>query len=63
MSTVTLNRTVLRIRGVDPDTLGAVLTPEIAQALRPFLVPHGFDLERPIHVRELPERRGFHLTQ
>jgi hypothetical protein len=63
MSTVTLNRTVLRIRGVDPDTLGAVLTRAIAQALRPFLESHGFDLERPIHVQELPERRGFRLTQ
>ncbi len=63
MSTLTLSRTVLRIRGVDPDTLGAVLTREIAQALRPFLESHGFDLGRPIHVRQLPDRRGFHLTQ
>jgi hypothetical protein len=39
------------------------LAPEAARTLRLLLQAHGFDPGRPIHVRELPERRGFHLTQ
>jgi hypothetical protein len=48
---------------VDHHNLGPVLTHDATRALRPFLVSHGFDLGDPIHVRELPERRGFELTQ
>jgi hypothetical protein len=48
---------------VDHHNLGPGLTHDATRALRPFLVSHGFDLGDPIHVRELPERRGFELTQ
>jgi hypothetical protein len=40
-----------------------VLTHDAARALRPFLESYGFDLDQPIHVRELRERRGISLTQ
>jgi hypothetical protein len=46
---------------VDYYNLGSVL--DATRALRPFLESYGFDLGDPIHVCELPERRGFQLTQ
>jgi hypothetical protein len=40
-----------------------VLTPEAMRVLRPLLEAEGFDLERPIRVRELSGHEGFRLTQ
>jgi hypothetical protein len=60
---LTLSRALLRLSGVDYYNLGSVLTQDASRALRPFLESHGFDLGQPIHVRELPEGRGFQLTQ
>jgi hypothetical protein len=60
---LTLSRALLRLSGVDHHKLGVVLTHDATQAPRPFLESHGFDLEHPIHARQLPERRGISLTQ
>jgi hypothetical protein len=40
-----------------------VLTPEATLALRPLRAEYGFDVTQPIHVQELPDLQGFHLTQ
>jgi hypothetical protein len=63
MPTLILSRALLRLIGVDHDDLGPVLSHDATQALRPFLEWKDFDLGQPIHVRELPERRRFELTQ
>jgi hypothetical protein len=63
MPTLTLSRALLGLIGVDHDDLGSVLSHDATQALRPFLEWRDFDLGQPIHVRELPERRRFELTQ
>jgi hypothetical protein len=63
MRTLTLSRALLRIVGVDHDDLGPVLSHDATQALRPFLEWKHFDLGHPIHVRELPGRLRFELTQ
>jgi hypothetical protein len=57
MATLTLTRALLALRGAAVSDLmeGTVLT-----SLCCF---HGFDLAAPIHVQELPQRQGFHLTQ
>jgi hypothetical protein len=58
-----LSRALLPLAGVESDKLGPVLTNDAARALQPFLESYGFDLDQPIHVRELPECWGFDLTQ
>ncbi len=63
MPALTLSRALLRLSGVDYYNLGSVLSHDATRALRPFLESHGFDLSHPINVHELPERRGFQLTQ
>jgi hypothetical protein len=63
MPTLILSRALLRLVGVDYDDLGSVLSHDATQALRPFLEWREFDLGQPIHVRELPGRLRFELTQ
>jgi hypothetical protein len=62
--TLTLSRAAAVLEGLAPSELeGPALTPEALQALRTLLRSHGFDVNRPIYVRELPENRGFRLAQ
>lgn len=62
--TLTLSRAAAVLEGLPPSELqGPELTPEALQALRTLLRSHGFDVGRPIYVRELPENRGFRLAQ
>ena len=63
MPTLILSRALLRLIGVDHDDLRSVLSHDTTQAFRPFLEWRDFDLGQPIHVRELPERLRFELTQ
>jgi hypothetical protein len=64
MASLTVSRAALRMYGVEPDRLRSPELPiEATQALCDVLAEHGFDDTRPIHVTELPERQGFHLTQ
>jgi hypothetical protein len=62
--TLTLSRAAAVLEGLPPSELqGPQLTPEALQVLRTVLRSHGFDVNRPIYVRELPENRGFRLAQ
>jgi hypothetical protein len=62
--TLTLSRAAAVLEGLPPSELqGPELTPEALHALRTLLRSHGFDVDRPIYVRELPENRGFRLAQ
>ena len=64
MPTLALSRAVLGVQGVEPaDLQGPELTATAADVLAPLLRDYGFDTSRPIRVRELPQRRGYHLTQ
>jgi hypothetical protein len=61
---LTITRAVLALVGLSASNVQApVLTPAAARALRPMLESHGFDVRRPIRVRELADDQGFHLTQ
>jgi hypothetical protein len=62
--TLTLSRAAAVLEGLPPSELqGPELTPEALQVLRTLLRSHGFDVSRPVYVRELPENRGFRLAQ
>jgi hypothetical protein len=62
--TLTVPRSLLALLGLTVATLQApVLTPQAARVLRPLLRQQGFDLERPIRVREMEHEQGFHLEQ
>jgi hypothetical protein len=64
MPTLSLSRAALALHGVARGELQPpLLRPEIIYALKPLLEEQGFDLTQPIHVRELPDFRGFRLTQ
>jgi hypothetical protein len=61
---LTLSRAALAVHGVSPAALRqSELTIEAARALEPLLKSRGFDVDRPIHVRELSGFQGFHLAQ
>jgi hypothetical protein len=58
--TVTLSRAAAVLHGVAPAALqGPALSAEAVQALAPILTARGFELTRPIYVRELPDSQGF----
>jgi hypothetical protein len=62
--TLTLSLAATALEGVSPAELqGPELTAEALRALRPLLRAHGFDVERPVYVRELSGDRGFRLAQ
>jgi hypothetical protein len=62
--TVTVSRASLALSGVSPTALSPPdLTDEQKNALKGVLQPEGFDLTQRVHVEELPDRQGFHLTQ
>jgi hypothetical protein len=62
--TLTLSRAAVILQGVSPtDLKGPALPPEAVHALAPLLTARGFELTRPIYVRELPESQGFRLAQ
>jgi hypothetical protein len=64
VSTATVTTALLAVAGLTVSALQApVLTPEAMRVLRPLLEAEGFDLERPIRVRELSGHEGFRLTQ
>jgi hypothetical protein len=62
--TLTLSRGAAVLEGLAPSELqGPELPPEALHALTTLLRSHGFDVTRPVYVRELPEDRGFRLAQ
>jgi hypothetical protein len=64
MPTLTVTRAVLALVGLTVSSLQTpTLTPYATRALRPMLESQGFDLARPIRVRELDDDQGFRLTQ
>jgi hypothetical protein len=64
VATLTVNPAMLALLGLTMTDLRApVLTPNATSALGGLLVYEGFDLARPIDVRELENGQGFHLTQ
>jgi hypothetical protein len=61
---LTLTRAVVVLQGVPLTALQRTeMTSEAKHALKPLLESEGFDLDRPINVRELPGLQGFHLAQ
>jgi hypothetical protein len=62
--TLTLSPVTVALQGVAPEGLrGLALPPEAMNALAPLLTARGFELTRPIYVRELPDLQGFRLAQ
>jgi hypothetical protein len=61
---LTVTRSLLALLGLTVATLQPpVLTHQAVRVLRPVLRQQGFDLERPIRVRELEHEQGFPLEQ
>lgn len=61
--TLTLSRGALVLHGVAPTALqGPALPPEAMHALASLLTARGFELTRPIYVRELPDSQEFRLA-
>jgi len=63
LPTATVTRTTLALLGLTVHALTPELTPKATGRLRFILESRGFDLSRPIRVRELPAGRGFRLEQ
>jgi hypothetical protein len=64
MPTLTLSRAAVALSGVTPsDVRGPTLSPDAARALKPHLEQYGFDMRRPIGVREIPDHQGFAFWQ
>jgi hypothetical protein len=64
VATLTVNQAMLALLGLTVrDLQTPVLTQNAISALGRLLVYEGVNLARPIHVRELEDDQGFHLTQ
>jgi hypothetical protein len=62
--TLTVSQDTVVLHGVAPATLqGPVLPPGAMQTFAAVLTARGFDLTRPVYVRELPDLRGFRFAQ
>jgi hypothetical protein len=61
--TATVTRATLALVGLTPRSLAPEPTPKATRRLQVLLEVRGFDLTRPIRVRELPAGQGFRLEQ
>jgi hypothetical protein len=61
--TATVTQATLALVGLTVRALTPEPTPQATCRLQSLLEARGFDLTRPIRVRELPAGRGFRLEQ